>query len=216
MPESTQCGGTLQWGRRGLTLVESVIAIVILAVLVALLLPGFDTLLAKSRSIRCAKNLQQIGVAFNLYAADNNGAVPPYRLFVKLPDGTESRQEIWTTALSRSMKLSPEIQSCPSERKPFKAGHFYHYAMTASGISRLSAVKEPSKRFLVGESKGAVRMTTVANVVDSVMTPVDFAFRHNQRSNLLFLDGHVETRPVEEIPLIQQKGTPEYRDFWTQ
>ncbi len=216
MIKSTQRNRKVQWGRRGITLAESVITIAILAALVALLLPGLNLLLEKSRSAKCLENLKQLGIGFGIYAADNNGALPPYRLFTKMPDGTEKRGEFWHTAISRSMELSARIQSCPTELKPFKSGHFYHYGMTASRILRISAVPQPSKRFLVGDSNGTARITTVATKVGSVITPADFEIRHHQKINLVFLDGHAESRRVEEIPFNDQKATPEYREFWTQ
>jgi prepilin-type N-terminal cleavage/methylation domain-containing protein/prepilin-type processing-associated H-X9-DG protein len=62
--------------RRGLTLVEVIIAIVIIGVLVAVLLPFRHASRQGARRANCKSNLRQIGLACHLYADDNNGYFP--------------------------------------------------------------------------------------------------------------------------------------------
>ena len=62
---------------RAFTLVELLVVIGILAVLVALLLPALSRAAASARSVRCAANLKQIGVAFSSYTMAYQGWLPP-------------------------------------------------------------------------------------------------------------------------------------------
>ena len=59
---------------RGYTLVELLIAIAILSILAALLLPVFAASSEQARQAVCASNLRQIETAFQEYADDNDGA----------------------------------------------------------------------------------------------------------------------------------------------
>lgn len=62
--------------RRGFTLIEILIGLTVLAVLLALLIPGVRRSVLASHDARCMSNLRQIGVAFHLYAGEHGGMLP--------------------------------------------------------------------------------------------------------------------------------------------
>ncbi len=64
--------------RRGLTLVELLTVIGLIALLAGLIFPVVAKARARARLVQCASQLQQIGLALRLYAADWNGFAPPY------------------------------------------------------------------------------------------------------------------------------------------
>lgn len=61
----------MQHRRHGFTLVELLVVIAIIALLVALLLPGLAAARERSRIAKCAANLRQIAVGWNLYLNDD-------------------------------------------------------------------------------------------------------------------------------------------------
>lgn len=62
--------------RRGFTLVELLVAVGIIAILVALLLPAMKRARAQAIAAKCLSNLRQVGVALNMYASENRFAIP--------------------------------------------------------------------------------------------------------------------------------------------
>jgi prepilin-type processing-associated H-X9-DG protein/prepilin-type N-terminal cleavage/methylation domain-containing protein len=72
-------------GRVGFTLVELLVVIGIIAMLVAILLPALTKARATAQQTQCMSNLRQWGMAFNMYADANKGALP-----FDGPDGSNS------------------------------------------------------------------------------------------------------------------------------
>ena len=62
--------------RRGITLMEILVVVVILSVLGALMLPTIGKMRAAGANTGCISNLHQIGVAINLYCGDHDGYLP--------------------------------------------------------------------------------------------------------------------------------------------
>ncbi|MFA5646630.1 MAG: type II secretion system protein [Candidatus Ratteibacteria bacterium] len=65
--------------KSGFTLIELLVVVAIIAVLAAMLLPVLSQAREKARQSVCMSNLKQIGLAFHLYAQDNNDFCPGYR-----------------------------------------------------------------------------------------------------------------------------------------
>ena len=62
---------------RKFTLIELLVVVAIIGILASLLLPSLSKAREKAYIAVCLNNLKQFSIAFNAYAADDNGDFPP-------------------------------------------------------------------------------------------------------------------------------------------
>jgi prepilin-type processing-associated H-X9-DG protein len=207
-------------------LVELLAALAIVGVLVALGSSVLFSSQALGEKAECLSNLRQIGVATQLYVAENNNRLPP------VGDNTT-----WFFILNRylqqtnapSGKLSPCF-SCPTFLRE-TAGqysstawdrHGYGFSTVMVGSPRTSwgwqappntlqtyqplmtEIRDPSRTILVGDTVGPAWLWHSQNVSTFLnRTGPRGAKRHNGSINVLFVDGHAKAvTPEALVPLL--------------
>lgn len=92
--------------RMGISIVEVMVVIAIVAVLAALLLPSVARGKASARKAQCVSHLKQWGITWNVFTSDNNG------FFSDGQDAGFPRGE-WVWALADQYTREPDMLMCP-------------------------------------------------------------------------------------------------------
>jgi prepilin-type processing-associated H-X9-DG protein/prepilin-type N-terminal cleavage/methylation domain-containing protein len=181
------------------TLVELLVVIALLAVLASLAYAGAGVVIGKGQTAKCLSNMRQIGAAMQMFANDHDGRLP----------GT-AHGVSWTNSLGAYLgpKFIGRCPAVPNHRARVSYGWNDSLADSRGQGIRLVAVRAPgatmaaaeiatnqsSEHFhFAGGRHGASRVTP-----NQFQTAVNVQV-HNGSANYLFVDGHVENLPWNEV-----------------
>jgi len=195
----------------GFTLVEILVAVAIIAILAALLIPVASTMQKKAAAAQCVSNLRQ---AFNYFLEDTQQSEEMPMAW----NGSSGWVNDKYNALKAEKNNGYKVFGCPAQRKALRLaadartysmnGHLVNAGWNNPPPGRIPKYRDPSKIAVLTD--GGLR-DGAYNVSVSITFPPERI--HNGRANIAFLDGHVEA--VKDIPAITNPaaGTPE-SIFW--
>jgi len=122
-----RAGRQENWRGRGFTLIELLVVIAIIAILAAMLLPALSKAKQKAQGIKCISNNRQLGLAWIMYAQDNNGKLAP--------NGSETSQplSLTDTTSRNAIQWCPGRQDLPAQAVDpawIRLGCIYPYVKT--------------------------------------------------------------------------------------
>jgi len=187
--------------RRGISLVEVLSAVAVIAILGAILSPAVSQVRGNSQSAKCASNLRQIGVAFAIYRGENDGAVP------KVYDSASKKY--WFHFLQEAGALTDaRILACPSVTSSstmwgttppsrvnygmLDASIWYPTLHRSQDEPRLWMRVAALSDWPVVMDASTMAIYKLDDPVASAPANSRFTARHNGRANVLMADGHIE------------------------
>lgn len=203
--------------------------------LAVILVPAISTVRAKAHQTGCASNLRQIGAAFHLYLADNNGLYPEFTGGSMYNWG--GKRTNWGGAKSEDRPLYPYIGSvevfrCPADNSSHfnrnssffdVAGNSYSVANSGQrGILRREG--DASRRAVPGDHNLIEQPSRTILAFDNTLRNGESGYKSNSPvywhpgdvSNVLMTDGHVAvfTRQIAET-YINPVNPPGYSWGWS-
>jgi len=206
-----------------MTLMELLIAVGLVAIVACLLLPALGMAKHLSESTKCIHHLRQTGTAIFAYTGDRNGRILP-RYASDVP---AQEAKGWPKRLiSLGYIKDPSIVLCPSFLPKTLAETQRHPAIVdASEAYGMRRWVTPSESWTAGDSHKALAQVSSPSqfflLADSIWlnwraqgygitagsANQAIHLRHRDRANVLFLDGHVESKSAEYFEKISQTDT---------
>ncbi len=197
---------------RAFTLIELLVVIAIIAILAALLLPVLASAKKRAQRVECIGNLNQIGIAFQIFAHDHGGKFPmrvpaadggsqDYLWDIQSAAGRDYSYNSWRQFQSLANYLStPKPLVCPADLERMPANAF-----SAFGNSNLSYAVDINADY----NEPASVLATDRNITNLLFPHgVSLMFRnmtwtrevHYFKGNVLFSDSHVEEWNAIHLP----------------
>ncbi len=207
----------MRYDRKKFTLIEMLVVISIIAILSSLLMPSLQSSLESGRKVVCANNFKLLNFGFQSYINDFNGYIVP-----PVNQNTTNRR-LYTFAYhwdyyfglnyleQKWLSEKWDMFQCPSddfERVSYKK-KYRSYSVPLGLLGDLTSDEDvritnrkikPSRTLMCGENEmtkakyeNAYCGNASSNAEVVFWSGLYIGVPHNHTSNMLFIDGHVET-----------------------
>ena len=184
----------------GLTRVGLIVLIVIVAALVALIIPAVNSAREAGRRVTCACHEHQLGLAMHNYASTHNSQFPPSASLAKAPDGTQGTVGGWSflVRLLPFMGHDSLYKTVPADGDPEDTSNPAIVALTNTQLSEFicpSNPRKPTKHQSGGitncKAMGATTRGSLVMVVNPQATPPYGTMTPNSDALPLHPDGAI-------------------------
>jgi len=215
--------------KRGFTLIELLVVIAIIAILAAILFPVFANAKEAAKKTECLSNGKQLGLAWTMYAADNDErACPAYYYSADYRFETawdfildwSTTTPTWSIGLLGPYTKNGQLSRCPSFNgeswgRPV-TGLAYNTTYVGgdpflgSGPVGLSQIQDVSGTAILADA-GYGKPVSACNYLRAPSDPF-FAygkvhFRHLKAANVSYADGHAKSSTKLCLPNANEPGT---------
>ncbi len=206
--------------KKEFTLIELLVVIAIIAILAAMLLPALNKAREKSRMAACINNMKQHGLAFIMYAENNDDYYP-------IKQQTGGIYIDWLHQLTNTIPgqdnpgshyVEPSSYYCPSDptswstamRYPANinwtgtASYGYDFRFPGAGLAKITkfhraCALEADSSEVTTSGWGRTMLAFKYDLRPTGTLDNLIGNRHSGTSNVLFSDGHVKNYNREEI-----------------
>jgi prepilin-type processing-associated H-X9-DG protein/prepilin-type N-terminal cleavage/methylation domain-containing protein len=211
---------------KGFTLIELLVVIVIIMILFSVLFPVFARAREKAYSAKCQANLRSLGIALRMYVDANDGRYPRGRaVYLSWEPPVRNRDQYTGVSYPGSVYTvmheylrEERILECPSKSfswwytyracgDAYRFSYPYNWLCWADTLVKVTDPREPAKQVLLTEGyhlwfdaheqiydrlgAGWFEMARYGSQYETAW--------HNGRVNVLWGDGHVESKRLDQL-----------------
>ena len=169
----------------------------IIALLAGLLFPVLSAARETGKAAKCLTQMRSIGQGVTLYASDYDGHLP----LSSYTTGNAFSSANWITTLIE-YGVPELIRRCPSDPTDRLSSYLTNDYLEPAGAdySRLITIPRPSATAYAAEANNNYLTDHLHAYLDSWSLPTDMVseiavVRHQETSNLIYLDGHAAAMP---------------------